>query len=56
MTKIQWPDVIKPKNVIGMTMSNQDRIEMSQARAQRLLAKVGRSINDDRLAGVFNQD
>ena len=41
--------------MIGVAMRDQDRVEMLQASSQGLLTKVSGSINDDRLAGVFDQ-
>src|SRR5205085_10329306 len=56
MTKIQWPNVIKSENVIGMTVRDEDRIEVFQADFQGLLAKVTGRIDNDRIAVMFDMD
>src|SRR4029453_3921130 len=37
-TKVQRPDVVKTKNVIGMTVSDQNGIELFESETQCLLA------------------
>ena len=46
-TKVQRADVVETKNVIGVTVSDQNSVEMLQSEAQRLLAKVGRRIDEN---------
>src|SRR5207302_703602 len=55
MTKVERTNVVKSKDVIGMTVRDQHGIEMLQPITQRLLAKVSRGIDDDGLPGVFDQ-
>src|SRR2546427_8686146 len=55
MTKIEWTNVVKAKDVIGMTVRYQDGIEMLQSITQSLLAKVSRGIHDHGLTGMFDQ-
>src|SRR5688500_16256307 len=45
-TKVQRPDVIQTKDVIGMAMRDQNRIEMLQTKAQRLLTKISRRVDE----------
>src|SRR6185503_18385738 len=45
-TEVQRPDVVETKNVIGVTMSNENGVEMFQAEAQRLLSKIGGRIHE----------
>ena len=56
MTKIQRSDIVEAEDVIGVTVSHQHSVEMLQPLSQGLLAKVSRGINDDGLAGVFDED
>src|SRR5206468_6197875 len=56
MAKVQWTYIVETKNMIGVTMGDQDGIEMFQAGPQSLLAKIAGSIDDNCLAGVFDQD
>jgi hypothetical protein len=55
-TKVQRPDVVETKNVIGVTVSYQDSIELFQTEAQSLLAKVCRRIDEDSSSRLFNDD
>jgi hypothetical protein len=55
-TKVQRPDVVQTKNVIGVTMSDQNSIELFQPKAQSLLAKVCRRIDKDSTSILFNDD
>src|ERR1041384_7195548 len=55
-TKVQRPDVIKTKNVIGVTVSDQNGIELFQSEAQSLLPKVCRRIDEDSTSPLFNDD
>lgn len=55
-TKVQRPDVIKTKNMIGVTVSDENGIEMFQTEAQSLLAKVRRRIDQDSSSRFFNDD
>src|SRR6185295_15798418 len=55
MTKIQRSNVIESKNVIGVTMRDQNGVEMLQTGAQGLLTKVSRGVNNNCLPGVFNK-
>src|SRR5690349_16968651 len=50
--KVDRPDIIEAEDVIGMAMSNEDCIEKTDARAQRLLAKIAGSI-DNKLAFIM---
>src|SRR5712691_58753 len=43
---IEWANVIKPENMVGMSMRQQDRIEAVDAGAQCLLAEIRRGIDD----------
>jgi hypothetical protein len=54
MAKIQRSNVIETEDVVGVTMSHQHCVEMFQAMTQSLLAKIGRSVNDNDLARVFD--
>src|SRR5437660_6643190 len=55
MTKVERPNVVEPKDVIGMTVRDHDGVEMLQSITQSLLAKVSRGIDDHGLAGMFDQ-
>jgi hypothetical protein len=55
VAKVEWANVVEPKDVIGVAVRDQHCIEMSQAMSQRLLAKVRRRINNYGLLGVFDQ-
>src|ERR1051325_2734127 len=55
-TKVQRPNVVKTKNVIGVTMRDEHGVEMLQPEAQRLLSKVGRRIDEKRAAAVLDDD
>jgi hypothetical protein len=54
MTKIQRPDVVEAENVIGMTMRYQHRVQMFEAGSEGLLPEVTRSVDNNRLPGVFD--
>jgi len=56
MTKVERPNVVEPKDVIGVTVRDQHGVEMLQSITQSLLAKVSRGIDDHGLPGVFDQD
>jgi hypothetical protein len=56
IAEIQWADVVEAKNVIDVTMCNEDKIEAFDPGAQRLLAKIDGSIDQDRKPGVFYQN
>ena len=56
ITKIQRANIVETKNVVGVAMRNQDRVEPLQAIAQGLLAKVGGSIDENRLTGMFDEN
>ena len=55
-TKVQRPNVIETKNVIGMTVSNQNCIEMFQTKSQCLLSKIGGGVDEYGAAGMFDDD
>jgi hypothetical protein len=55
-TKVQRSDVVESKNVIGVTVSDQNSVELFQTEAQSLLAKVCRRINQDSPSPLFNDD
>src|SRR6185369_8051631 len=48
--------VVETEDVIGVTVRDQHGIEMFQTSSQRLLPKVGGSVDDDSLPGVLDQD
>lgn len=52
--KVQRPDVVETKDVIGVTVCDQDRVEMFESKAKRLLSKVHRSVDEDSAARVFD--
>src|SRR5436190_20980992 len=54
--KIQGANVIKTKDVIGMTMSDEDGVEVPQTNFQSLLSKITRRVDDDCLTGMFDQN
>jgi hypothetical protein len=54
--KVQRPDVIKTKDVIRMTVSDQNCVEMLQAVAQSLLTKVGGCVDQHSATGMFDND
>jgi len=56
MAKVQRPNVVETKDVIGVAMRDQHSVEMFQPLAQSLLAKIGRGVNDNGFGGVFDQD
>jgi len=47
VAKIQRPNVVQPKYMIHMAMSDQNSVEMCDLRSQGLLAKVDRGIDKD---------
>jgi hypothetical protein len=55
-TKVQRANVVKTKNVIGMTVSNENCVEPFQAEAQRLLTKVRRRIHEHRAPRVLDNN
>ncbi len=55
-TKVQRPDVVETKNVIGMAVRDQNGVEMFQPEAQRLLTKIGRRIDQHGASGMFDDD
>src|SRR2546430_15879371 len=55
MTKVERPNVVEPKDVIGMTVRDQHCVEMLQSVTQSLLAKVSRGIDDHRFPCMFYQ-
>jgi len=56
MPKIQRANVVETKDMIGVTVCNENCVKVSQANLQSLLAKVARSVDDNRLAGVLDQN
>jgi hypothetical protein len=54
--KVQRPDVIKTKDVVGVAMSDQNSVEMFQSETQRLLPEIGRSVNEDCPTAMFDDD
>ena len=56
MAKVQRPNVVETKDMICMAVCHQYCVEMLQMLPQRLLAKISRGVNDDGLAGMFDQD
>src|ERR1043165_825727 len=55
-TKVQRSDVVETKNVIGVTVSDENCIELFQSEAQSLLAEVCRRIDEDSTPRLFNDD
>src|SRR5215471_16880184 len=56
ITKVQRANVIQAENVISVTMRHQHRIEVPQPNLQGLLSKITRSIDNDGLTGMFDED
>src|SRR5216683_3323069 len=56
VAKIQRANIVKTKNVISMTVSDQDGVEPFQTIAQCLLAKIGRRVDQDRLAHMLDEN
>jgi hypothetical protein len=54
--KVQRPDVIKSKYVIGMTVCDENCIEPLQPIAKRLLSEIRRRIYQDGLIGMLDKD
>src|SRR6185503_18365629 len=54
--KVQRADIVETKNVICVTVSNQDRIKLLQSKAEGLLSKVGRRIDQHGAPGMFDDD
>ena len=55
MAKIQRSNIVETEDMIGMTMSDEDGIEMLQTESQSLLAKVAGGIDYNRLTGMFDE-
>lgn len=55
MTKIQRANIVEAENMIRVTVSDQDCVEVLQANSQSLLPKIARRVNDNCLAGVFDE-
>jgi hypothetical protein len=56
MPKIQRPNVIKAKDVIGVTVRYQHRVKVLESDSQSLLTKITRGVNNYRLTRVFDKD
>ena len=56
VSKIQGANVVKPENVVNVTMRDKNRVEIIYFCAKCLLAKIYRSINENFFALVFDQD
>src|SRR6185436_17522894 len=55
MTKIQWANIVEAENMVRVTVSDEDCVEVLHANSQSLLPKIARSVNDNCLAGVFDE-
>src|SRR5215213_11834655 len=55
-TKVERADVVETENVIGVTVSDQNRVEMFKSKAQCLLSKVGRRIDQHGAPGMFDDE
>ena len=54
VAKIQRPNIVEPKDVIGVTMRHHHRVKVLESVTQGLLAKVRRSIDDYGLARMLD--
>src|SRR5215203_290794 len=55
VAKIERANIVEPENMVNMTMRDQNRVEIINARAQRLLAKIYRGINENFPSGVLDK-
>jgi hypothetical protein len=53
IAEIQRPNVIKSEDMIDVTVCNEYSVEVADVCAQSLLPKIGRSIDENCLTGVF---
>jgi hypothetical protein len=56
VAKIQRPYVVQPEHVIDVTVCYQHRVQIAYVRPQSLLPEIGRSIDKDRFALMFDQN
>jgi hypothetical protein len=56
VSKIKRPNIIQPKDVINVTVSNQNGVKIFDLCAKSLLAKIDRGINKDLFVLVLDQD
>ena len=54
--KIERANIVETENMVGVAMRDQDGVKTLQSISQGLLAKVGRSVNQNRLAGMFDEN
>lgn len=55
VSKIKGANVVEAEDVVNVTVRDQHRVELSDIRPQRLLAKVTRGVDEYCLAAVFDQ-
>ena len=55
MPEVQGAYVVKPEDVIGVTVRDEHRVKPLQLLAQRLLPKIRRSIHEHRLPVVLDE-
>ena len=55
-TKVQRPDVVETKNVVCVTVCDENSVELFQTEAQSLLTKVCRRVDQDSTSRLFNYD
>jgi hypothetical protein len=56
VSKIERTYVVEPKDVINVTVSNQNGVKIFDLCAKSLLAKIDRGINKDLFVLVLDQD
>src|SRR6185369_2013752 len=54
MTKIQRTNIVEAENMISVTVSDEDCVEVPQANSQSLLPKIAGGVDNDRLPGVLD--
>ncbi|MDQ1471987.1 MAG: hypothetical protein QOJ99_3467, partial [Bryobacterales bacterium] len=56
LPEIERTDIIQPKNVIGMGVGEDHRVQMLQQRTKRLRPEIGRGIDHNVVPGVLHQN
>lgn len=56
LLKIEWADVVKPHDMVGVTVRENDRIQAVDVSANRLKAKIGSGVDHDALPAIREPD
>ena len=54
--KTQGPDIVESHDVVGVRVGVDDRVEAAHAGAQRLLAEIGRGVDEHHAPAIFHQN